>query len=115
MSGTSGIPSWAVKGARVVCVDNRPAGCPVNPHPPLGTRLVISGVLPDNVWGGGVCLVISGYPNPSEVFAGVEMGWRIARFRPLVSDTDELGIETVLYRAKGLKSKVPARQKEPTA
>lgn len=76
-----------------------------------------------------------GYANPSvgsvytirdAVYSPVRERWGISlveghkddlyyvgNFRPLVSDSDELGIETVLYRKAGLKSKSPVRESEP--
>jgi hypothetical protein len=101
----SGIPSWARVGVRVVWVDcdelpEHPL-CRFNPLPALGEVCTITSVSEDHV---GAWLSIIGY---CDEFA-------IECFRPLVSDSEELGIETVLYRKAGLKSKSPVRESERT-
>lgn len=110
---SASIPSWARVGASVYVIDGKvlPGTISLNPHPPEGTVVKIAGHAESDPYKRGPGLIIAGYPNVSFVY-GVEMGWRIARFRPLVEDSDELGIETQLYRAKGRKSKAPARERE---
>jgi hypothetical protein len=109
-------------GAKVVCIDASATRIDGVTELVEGSIYVIAAVRPWlglhmpqhlNEWG----LVLEGVVR-TWTFGGdftEDCPFALRRFRPLVSDSDELGIETVLYRAKGLKSKVPARQKEPTA
>lgn len=115
MSETS-LPSWARVGAKVVCIDNcwSPGTFIAECDRKLcvGAKYTIRDTL---IWKGAPCIRLEEIRRTVYPDIGIEVPYFLSRFRPLVSDSDELGIETQLYRAKGRKSKAPARQPEPTA
>ena len=85
------IPSWARVGAKVICIDHS-----INvgrrlfaPFPPKGCPHTVSGVRwdeHDRFW----CLLIEGYPNQAVSDpCDRDEGWNVARFRPLVTRTQE--------------------------
>jgi hypothetical protein len=60
--------------------------------------------------------LLSEITNPPKAIgwnSPLEPGFDLRHFRPVVSDSDELGIEAQFYRAKSRKSKAPARESEP--
>lgn len=104
----SGIPSWARVGAKVVCVDTDDLHW--NDTLAVGCVYTLAWV------GSGWSPVNSKYgkTGPSCELAEIKrpIPFAIERFRPVVDDSEELGIETVLYRQKGRKSKAPVRENE---
>lgn len=108
------IPSWAVKGAKVTPVNDIawPSDYAWEQFPAFGQVYTIRAV---EVEDDGVYLLLDEVRN--RPFAYEEGGFgeanfAIEEFRPVVSDSDELGIETILYRKKGLKSKASVREEE---
>ena len=87
MSGAS-LPSWARKGVKVVCVDDgvSPGRVALAAIPPVGPVLSVVGTSEDPYGEYGNTLVIEGYPNLHD---GIDVGWRVARFRPAVEPKTE--------------------------
>ena len=106
MSEASGIPSWAVAGRRVVCIKRgkwTPAG-----HPRSASVVpIFRGVYTIRK----VVVIAAGTYLALQEITGMDC-FSLSRFRPAVEDSDELGIETKLYRQKGRKSKAPVRESE---
>lgn len=102
----SGVPSWAVPGAMVVCVDDR-LGAYLKTH----IRYVggLDGLTAGRVytiwsvyWTGSLghyCLELAEIERPCPSDTQPELGFCIYRFRPLTSTDNE--VETRLYRTKG--------------
>jgi hypothetical protein len=102
------LPSWARVGQKVVCVDDYPhpledmEGVLRSPQtwnmklPIKGEVYTISGVVKD-----GLLLkeLSSGYIHP---LTGIEMGFKISRFRPLISKSieDDIAIFAPLLNTK---------------
>lgn len=86
MSG--GIPSWARVGAKVVCIEGGDPECAA--HTMFGldwpkTSEVVTVVRAFiNPWNVPV-LHLKEYPSPDERY-----GWDIARFRPLITQSDDI-------------------------
>lgn len=119
-----GIPSWAVKGAKVVCVDDSMRDLsPVPGYSPAGAL--------DGLQEGGVYTVARAYSRDGYVVVVlVEIrrseiapdgrrfdrffdGFNIKRFRPLVEDKSDAEIEAQIYHKKRLRSKADQRESEP--
>jgi len=99
------IPAWARKGAKVVCISNAPEPGKVfyNECPPLGEPVTISGhVYALNGW----ALVIAEYPNPDIVVG--EVGWLARRFRPLISQADDIATHFQALLSAPVKTEEPA-------
>jgi hypothetical protein len=105
MSEASGIPSWVREGQRVICISDW--GGHVRWYLPKRGPVYV------------IAYVDAGHQNgPMLELVGIgddRCGYKfpVNCFRPAVEDSEELGIETILYRKAGRKSKAPARESEP--
>jgi hypothetical protein len=106
------IPSWARKGAKVVCVDAADHGGYLYAPRDIanGDIYTINGVICEP---GGAYLVLDGYPNPDRGH-GPDIGWDIRRFRPLVEDKSDNEIEAQIYRRKVHQNAAPVKALERT-
>lgn len=106
MSGL--LPSWARRGAKVLCVDMGPIVLdgvphepPSNEKPPVGEIYTIrwAGFSPGD---GLVCLRLKEVRRPSRWyrFRLYEPPFLIERFRPLVETNEAEEVEAAIYRAK---------------
>lgn len=85
------IPSWARVGAKVVCVDNKIyRGEKSGPMPNLREPVTVKAFLPDSL-GRGPHLIIEEFPNIGK-FSRMELGWRLSRFRPLITEADDIAL-----------------------
>ena len=87
----SAIPSWARVGAKVVCVDDscRPGRLWLTYTPIVAERIyVIAGVGPSWLGGDEPVLFLDGCPNST--FGVGDDGWRVSRFRPLITQEDDI-------------------------
>lgn len=96
MSGA--IPSWVKKGVQCVLVDTScdPTRILRNPFPPKGEPLTITGVRTDP-WDGAWCVTIEGHPNPMWALPVADGGWRVSRFRPLITQQDDISTHFARY------------------
>lgn len=85
------LPSWAVPGRKVVCVDaNNTNGYVWHDNPPVkGEVYTISGVFIDRIVGVAVDLIEKPRPIASGL-AGCHLGYSITRFRPVVTLEDDM-------------------------
>lgn len=114
MSEASAIPSWARVGAKVVCIRSSTTQHSNETGVSEGSIYTIREIV-EFPAAFGVGLRFREISNPANnTFVGrIERAFWIDRFRPLVTDSEELGIEAQFYRAKSRKSKAPARESEP--
>lgn len=91
------IPSWARVGAKVVCVDNSYHGQGVNRglRPDMRSICTISEIIPC-IWGGGYAFVVPEFPNFCPV-SGYDLGWKSSRFRPLITQQDDISLFTLRF------------------
>lgn len=86
------VPSWAVRGAKVVCT-RRVWLSAVSGEtcPAFGQVLTIRETRPSNYVGGGLDLLFEEIINPPMHYADgfTEAGWHHTRFRPLVPTKTE--------------------------
>lgn len=78
----SGMPSWAVKGRKVVCVDDSPGRhphqVPNTKKPTVGPIYVILDTIVDGNF--GLCLEVT----------GADGFWAVDRFKPLITIEDDI-------------------------
>jgi hypothetical protein len=100
----SGIPSWAVKGARVVCVEDLWAGrCTGWITPPcVGTIYTIEGVTAQscNEWRGPFVTLVEIDSEP--------YGFELSAFRPLITLEDDLEAHFRILLRQPVSDKEPA-------
>lgn len=88
----SGVPSWAVKGAKVVYLGRSAPGASIHHHPlSKGCVYTVRSVLvhPET---GSVGLLLDGVRNILHPRLRLELGYSVKRFRPLVTRTQEQDI-----------------------
>lgn len=103
----SDLPSWARVGAKVVCIDQAilPGHVSYADLPPAGRVVEVTGIVWSpfsDCWN----FTIAGYPNPM-LGRGRDIGWRIARFRPVTEFKSDDEIEARLYRDKFIHARTP--------
>lgn len=105
----SGIPHWAVKGARVVCVDDEPIFGSVwlGDGPREGAVYTIAGVR--YLTSGAPVIDLVELMRCLEAINehGGDCGYAVWRFRPLIEDSDEDGIEARIFRSKAKTNHSP--------
>jgi hypothetical protein len=90
----SGVPAWAVRGAKVVCVaeswggpENHPDVAPPSFAPAKGAELTIAGI--DQ----GAFLFFAELPEVYETPLGIgQVSWPVDAFRPLVTHEQDMAI-----------------------
>ena len=87
----SGIPSWAVRGAKVVCIDGaeRSSKTVDGWAPKTGGIYTIRSTFFAEGWN---CwyLRLEEYVADGVFWRGIEPGWDLPRFRPLITEQDDL-------------------------
>jgi len=88
----SGIPAWAYRGAKVVCVDDAMRGDTTGIElPKLDQTYTIRHVIWNTYWRGWQTRLVEVVNQPQLYNIGfVEAAWNLSRFKPLITQQDDL-------------------------
>jgi hypothetical protein len=106
------LPSWAVPGAKVVCVDADSPGTRGSVWYPEDAIVTGETYTIFRVWNdfdGPVCSLVGRSRHRASNFYEREVGYHLRRFRPVVDTTTDDEVEQRLFRKKRLHQPVSAR------
>lgn len=115
------IPAWARVGVKVVCIDDTAREYVVDgvryrddsgTFPVVGQVYTIASVedytSPIECLGSWIGVHLVELKRPPGIISGRVVPYRLSRFRPLVEDSEDDGLEARLFRESGKSVKAPA-------